>query len=190
LRAPARRAVRVLPVERHDARERGAVHGRHAVRALAESRRRQPARDRGAADGAPMTIDWPGGRRFAFTVFDDPDAQTLESGRPVYELLTDLGVRTTKGVWPIRGIGRPSDCGQTCAEPEYRTWVEGLQRLGFEIGYHNATSHTSPREETERGLATFKQYFGAYPGAMANHYACAEAIYWGEHRLSGAARGL
>ena len=38
-----------------------------------------------------MTVTWPGGRRFAFTVFDDPDAQTLDTGVPVYSLLADLG---------------------------------------------------------------------------------------------------
>ena len=48
---------------------------------------------------------WPGGKSFAFTIFDDPDSQTLEAGREVYALLADLGFRTTKGVWPIRGSG-------------------------------------------------------------------------------------
>ena len=132
-----------------------------------------------------MTTGWPGGKRFAFTVFDDPDAQTLETGREVYALLTDLGFRTTKAVWPIRGDGIPSDRGQTCAEDDYRKWVEELQACGFEIGFHNATSHTSPREETRRGLDTFARMFGEAPLAMANHYNCEEAIYFGEHRVSG-----
>jgi hypothetical protein len=132
-----------------------------------------------------MTISWPDGRRFAFTVFDDPDAQTLETGRPVYDLLTDLGFRTTKAIWPIRGDGTPSDRGRTCADEDYRKWVEALQFRGFEIGYHNATSHTSPREETRRGLDAFAHYFGEAPIAMANHYACEEAIYFGDQRVSG-----
>jgi hypothetical protein len=135
-----------------------------------------------------MAITWPEGRRFAFTVFDDPDAQTVETGRPVYALLADLGFRTTKAVWPIRGDGTPSDRGQTCAEDDYRKWVEELQARGFEIGYHNATSHTSPREETRRGLDTFARYFGPAPIAMANHYNCDEAIYFGEDRVSGLRR--
>ena len=82
---------------------------------------------------------WPDGRRFAFTVFDDPDAQTLETGGPVYALLADLGFRTTKAVWPIRGTGTPSDRGLTCADDAYRRWVEDLQSRGFEIGLHNGT---------------------------------------------------
>ena len=136
----------------------------------------------------PSPVRWPDGRRFAFTVFDDPDAQTLASGRPVYALLADLGFRTTKAVWPIRGTGTPSDRGETCAEDHYRKWVEELQAQGFEIGYHNATSHTSSREETRRGLDSFVRYFGAAPLAMANHYNCDEAIYFGEHRVSGLRR--
>ena len=55
----------------------------------------------------PPRIDWPDGHRFAFTVFDDPDALTLEKGREVYALLADLGFRTTKGTWPVTGPGTP-----------------------------------------------------------------------------------
>jgi hypothetical protein len=115
---------------------------------------------------------------------------TLASGKPVYDVLRDLGFRTTKAVWPIRGSGRPpdGDRGQTCAEPEYRKWVEGLHADGFEIAYHNATNHTSPREETIRALETFKQYFGPYPATMANHSQNEEGIYHGDERLSGLRR--
>ncbi len=136
------------------------------------------------------TTAWPDGKRFAFTVFDDPDAQTLESGKPVYDLLRALGFRTTKAVWPIRGGGRPTDRGQTCAETEYRKWAEELQADGFEIAYHNATNHSSPRDETIRGLETFKQYFGRYPASMANHMENDEAIYHGDRRLSGLRRAI
>lgn len=133
-------------------------------------------------------IPWPDGKRFAFTVFDDPDAQTLETGLSVYSFLSDLGFRTTKAVWPIRGGGVPSDHGSTCAEPDYRCWAQRLQADGFEIAFHNATAHTSPREETLRGLEAFAEYFGAYPSSMANHYANAEQIYSGDFRVSGAHR--
>jgi hypothetical protein len=133
---------------------------------------------------------WPGNKAFAFTIFYDPDSQTLEAGREVYALLHDLGFRTTKGVWPIRGNGVPSDHGGTCAEPEYRAWVQTLQVQGFEIGYHNATSHTSLRDETSKSLDVFEKYFGGPPVVMANHYFCDEAIYWNENRLSGSRRRL
>jgi len=130
-------------------------------------------------------MTWPDGKSFAFTIFDDPDSQTLEAGREVYALLADLGFRTTKGVWPIRGSGKPSDHGATCAEPEYRAWVQGLQQKGFEIGLHNATLHTSDRQQTQLGLQKFAEYFGDTPITMAQHYYCDENIYWADKRVSG-----
>lgn len=135
-------------------------------------------------------IVWPDGKRFAFTVFDDPDAQTLETGRRVYEFLAESGFRTTKGIWPVRGPREPSDCGGTCAEPDYLRWCQELQQQGFEIGYHNATLHTSFREETMAALELFEQQFGHSPSAMANHFAADEGIYWGENRLSSWRRVL
>jgi hypothetical protein len=135
-------------------------------------------------------VVWPDGKRFAFTIFDDPDAQTVASGRPVYDLLTDLGFRTTKAVWPVRGTGTPSDRGETCDEEDYRKWVEHLQIRGFEIGLHNATSHTSTREETRRGLEAFVRLFGDAPIALANHYNCDEGIYFGDARVSGLPRAI
>jgi hypothetical protein len=101
-------------------------------------------------------VRWPEGKRFPFTIFDDRDSQTLESGRRVYALLAGLGFRITKGVWPIHDSGTPSDHGGTCAEPEYRSWVRDLQAQGFEVGNHNATAHTSTREEALRGLDAFE----------------------------------
>jgi hypothetical protein len=135
-------------------------------------------------------MTWPDNRRFAFTIFDDPDSQTLEAGRAVYAFLEACGLRTTKGVWPIRGTGTPSDFGVTCADPGVVDWLQDLTRRGFEMGYHNATSHTSRREDVDRSLEQFAAYFGHYPRVMANHYFCDEKIYWNEHRVTGAHRLL
>jgi hypothetical protein len=137
-----------------------------------------------------MSAVWPEGKRFAFTVFDDTDSTTLANGVPVYRFLAGHGFRTTKSVWPVRGPGVPSDPGLTCDEPEYRDWVLGLQAQGFEIGYHMATSHTSEREETRRGLDRFRELFGHSPRAMANHFNCRENIYFGDQRVSGVHRLL
>jgi hypothetical protein len=131
---------------------------------------------------------WPDGKAFAFTIFDDPDSQTLEGGRKIYAFLRDAGLHTTKGVWPVRGPGEPSDHGGTCAEPDYRAWSRQLQQEGFEIALHNATLHTSTREETIEALEHFREYFGDYPSSMANHYYSDEGIYWGDARVSGTAR--
>ena len=51
-------------------------------------------------DTSRPRVQWPEGKAFAFTVFDDPDAQSYEDGRVVYSFLDDLGFRTTRGVWP------------------------------------------------------------------------------------------
>ncbi len=133
---------------------------------------------------------WPDNKRFAFTVFDDPDSQSLEAGEAVYGFLADCGLRTTKGVWPVRGPLKASDNGITCADDGCVPWLHSLQRAGFEIGFHNATSHTSTREETVCGLERFAELFGNNPRAMAHHYHCNENLYWGEHRLTGVHRAF
>jgi hypothetical protein len=136
-----------------------------------------------------MSVRWPDGKRFAFSIFDDPDAQSLAGGRAVYSFLADLGFRTTRGVWPLGTTREVNSPGETCANPAYLAHNLELQKLGFEIGYHNATPHSSVRDETRQALDLFKSYFGHDPRAMANHYN-REAIYWGPARLSGFARTL
>lgn len=135
-------------------------------------------------------MEWPGGKSFAFTVFDDTDLQTIENVSPVYTFLAELGYRTTKSVWPIRGAGVPKVGGVTCEEREYLEWVKKLQGQGFEIALHNVTYHTSVRQDTMRGLEHFRQLFGHYPWSMANHTGCDESIYWGNARLTGVRRLL
>jgi hypothetical protein len=132
---------------------------------------------------APV-VEWPEGKAFAFTVFDDPDSQTAEDARIVYGFLADLGLRTTKGVWPLGPRRQASDHGATCDDVTFRRWLQCLQQQGYEIGFHNATSHTSYRDETREGLERFREYFGAYPSSMANHYFSGEGIYFGDARLT------
>jgi hypothetical protein len=135
-------------------------------------------------------IDWPAGKDFAFTIFDDPDLDTVENVADIYSFLGDLGLRTTKAVWPIRGHGIPKVGGRTCEDEQYLKWVLRLNDQGFEIALHNVTYHTSTREQTIQGLETFRQLFGHDPYSMANHTGCAESIYWGGRRLSGVHRTM
>ena len=79
---------------------------------------------------APPRLTWPEGKSFAFTIFDDPDAQVLKDGREVYSLLADLGFRTTKGVWPSGPLRERNSTGDTCADPEYRDDALRLQERG------------------------------------------------------------
>jgi hypothetical protein len=131
------------------------------------------------------SITWPHGRQFAFSVFDDTDRATLDNVPPVYALLADLRLRTTKSVWPIKGTGKPSIGGATCDDPGYLRWVLDLKRRGFEIALHNATYHTSSRAETLRGLDVFRERFGAHPQCLANHTDVREGIYWAGSRVTG-----
>jgi len=133
---------------------------------------------------ARTQISWPNNRRFAFTIFDDPDGQSYETTRLVYSFLTELGFRTTIGVWPLDLRHETNSGGETCANPEYRAFLQELQHKGFEIGFHLAAPFDCTRAETVEALDLFTQYFGHDPSAMANHYN-ADAIYWGPARLSG-----
>jgi hypothetical protein len=131
------------------------------------------------------TIKWPQGKDFAFTIFDDPDLDTIENVSAIYSFLDELGFRTTKAVWPIQGSERPKIGGATCENKQYLEWVLSLQQHGFEIALHNVTYHTSTREQTAHGLDTFRRLFGHDPHSMSNHSGCHESIYWGRERLSG-----
>jgi hypothetical protein len=135
------------------------------------------------------SVTWPEGKSFAFTIFDDPDAQTYDDGRVVYSFLNDLGFRTTRGVWPGPAVRTPNSGGETCENPRYLDHTLELQDIGFEVGYHNTTKHSSTRDETIRGLEAFRSYFGHDPRAMANHYNT-EAIYWGRARVTPPLRTL
>jgi len=134
-------------------------------------------------------VQWPEGRRFAFTVFDDPDGQSFETTKLVYSFLADLGFRTTIGVWPLEIRRATNSGGETCGNPEYRAFLQGLQNRGFEIGFHLAAPYDTTRSETVEALDLFRQYFRHDPHAMANHYN-ADALYWGPARLSGWRRML
>jgi len=126
-------------------------------------------------------VQWPDGKRFAFTVFDDPDGSS-EASRMVYHFLAGLGFRTTMGVWPIGPIRERNCSGETCADPGYREYAAHMQSLGFEIGYHNAALHFCTREEIVRSFEAFREYFGRYPQCATNHFNT-DALYWGSARL-------
>lgn len=130
-------------------------------------------------------VTWPDGRAFAFTVFDDTDNATIANVKPVYELLAELGIRTTKSVWAIEAQGEPDIGGTTCDDADYRDWTLALRDQGFEIGSHGATSLTSPREQVARSLERFREIYGHPPAALANHAFCEELIYWGPERVTG-----
>lgn len=135
-------------------------------------------------------IEWPDGKKFAFTIFDDPDGQSLAQTQEVYDFLADLGMRTTIGVWSVEpGPERRNSTGETCRNEAYLRTIRGFQDRGFEIGFHSAGPASLTRSEIAAGLDYFRECFGADPTTMANHYN-ADAIYWGAARLSGINRAV
>jgi hypothetical protein len=133
-------------------------------------------------------VGWPDGKVFAFSIFDDTDWATVDGVRPVYDLLRDLGLRTTKSVWAASGDQVPRIGGSTCEDLEYRNWTLRLQADGFEIASHGATPVTSPREAVRASLDRFRTIYGHDPLTLANHADCRESIYWGEDRVDGCSR--
>lgn len=132
-----------------------------------------------------MSARFPEGRDFAFTILDDTDDSTLENVRPVYERLHELGLRTTKTVWPM-------DCPEgsriffaadTLQRREYLEFTQQLATWGFEIASHGATMESSRRERVEAGLAFLLREFGEIPRLHANHAFNRESVYWGSDRF-------
>jgi hypothetical protein len=127
---------------------------------------------------------FPNNKNFAFSIFDDTDNSTLESIKPVYHLLQDLGFKTTKSVWPLPGVPDARFGGSTLEDRDYLEFILQLQREGFEIGLHNVRSGSAPREVVQQGLEEFRSRIGDYPRCHANHSNNSENIYWGSSRLS------
>ena len=139
-----------------------------------------------------MKIQWPEGKAFAFTVFDDTDLSIPGNFEKVYEFLHELGFKTTKSVWPTSGhYARPRHPqGSTCEDPEYLKKVLEIQSRGTEIGFHNSFELALERADIVKGLDEFKRLFGHFPRAMSNHGVSTEAVYWGEARLDGVPRAI
>lgn len=130
-------------------------------------------------------MEFPNGKRFAFSILDDTDDSTVSNVAPVYALLRDIGMRTTKTVWPV---GCPEGsrlffAGETLEDRGHLRLTHELADAGFEIASHGATMESSDRERTLRGLEFLKMEFGAYPRLFCNHGFNRENLYWGDKRF-------
>lgn len=130
-------------------------------------------------------MDFPTGKRFAFSILDDTDDSTVSNVAPFYELLRDLRMRTTKTVWPM---GCPEGsrlffAGETLQDSGHLRFAHELAGFGFEIASHGATMESSDRARTLRGLEFLKKEFGAYPRLYCNHGYNRENLYWGSKRF-------
>jgi glycosyltransferase involved in cell wall biosynthesis len=133
---------------------------------------------------------FPGNKKFAFSIFDDTDLGTVENVGPVYRLLEELGMHTTKSVWPLASAPGAKLAGDSLQNPKYRQFVLELRDQNFEIALHNVRNTDSTREETEQGLEEFRRVIGHYPRVHANHCSNRENVYWGAARFSTLASTL
>ncbi|MFH1372603.1 MAG: hypothetical protein ABII79_02255 [bacterium] len=128
---------------------------------------------------------WPEEKTFAFTVIDDTDQATLPAVQPIYELLHQLGLHTTKTVWvePTVEPEENDSCGDTLADEPYRDFILRLQDRGFEIAFHGARGGSSKRLETKAALEQFQRILGHDPKVHVNHFQNRENLYGGRHKL-------
>lgn len=133
-------------------------------------------------------VEWPCGKRFAFTIVDDTDASTVENVRAVYDFLAAQGFRITKTVWPLDPLGKPFTGGHSLENPHYRNWVATLAADGFEIALHGISDGASTRERVFEGLSRFRESIGHDPRLHANHVGQTECLYWGTERFDGIVR--
>ena len=127
---------------------------------------------------------FPDNKSFAFTILDDTDDATLENVRPIYYLLNELGMKTTKTAWPM-------DCpegsklyfaAETLQNIEYRDFVRQLIADGFEFASHGATMESSLRQRTQEGFKYIERELHVKPTVYCNHGHNRENIYWGAQR--------
>jgi len=130
------------------------------------------------------SVEWPEGKKFAFTIFDDTDNSTVENTKPVYDLLGQIGIRITKSVWPLRSDPDDPTAGESLQDEAYLDFILGLQEAGFEIGYHGARGGDNPRSVTHEALDLFRESLGHDPATYAQHARSIENVYWGERRTA------
>src|SRR5262249_52904432 len=100
---------------------------------------------------------FPNNKKFAFSVFDDTDLSTVENVSAVYRLLDELGIHTTKSVWPLASSNGVRLGGATLQDPGYLDFVMQLRQRGFEIALHSVRNATATRQEVRRGLEEFRR---------------------------------
>ncbi len=129
-------------------------------------------------------IEFPENKQFAFTIIDDTDEAYLENIKPVYDILFENKLKTTKTVWvyPSRNINVSR--GDCLNRKEYLDFILDIYSKGYEIGLHNVGSGDFKRDEIIQGLNEFHIKLGFYPKLHTNHSYNKDNIYWGSKRFS------
>lgn len=127
-------------------------------------------------------MQYPKGKRFAFTIIDDTDGDIISNTRPVYEFLIKMGFKTTKTVWTLP----PKDAfkGFSLSNYHYRQHINKLQREGVEIALHGVSSGRNTRQDILDGLEIYKKFIGKYPKIQINHAQNPDNLYWGLKRFT------
>ena len=127
-------------------------------------------------------MTFPNNKKFALTIIDDTDGDEIENTRPVYDFLSEIGLKATKTIWALP----PKDNfrGLSLSDYRYRQYIKKLERKGFEIALHSVGSGKMTRQDTLDGLEIFRQFIGSYPKIQANHAQNPDSIYWGIKRLT------
>jgi hypothetical protein len=131
-----------------------------------------------------QTSNWPDGKQFAFSIIDDTDEATLATIKPIYELLSDLRLITTKTVWVYpTPAGDPWEKGETLENEAYKSFIQDLKNMGFEIALHGVRGTSSTRRVIAEGLQTYRQVIGEYPKVHVNHSRNLDNLHWGSERM-------
>jgi hypothetical protein len=123
---------------------------------------------------------YPDGKSFGFTIIDDTDGSSLEMIRPIYDYLTEIGLRTTKTVWvtaPKTFTRCLWDESDTLEREEYIVYLKTLQEKGFEIALHNVSGESNVRKDIIDGLEKFRRILGNYPRINVHHEKNMENLY-------------
>ena len=128
-------------------------------------------------------IVWPNSKKFAFTIIDDTDNAVLSQIKPIYDLLLENNIFTTKTTWVFNS--RNKYYGDTLENEKYKQYLLYLSSRGFEIALHNVGSGNFNRKEILNGLSVFESVFGSPPKIQINHSNNADNIYWGRERFYG-----
>lgn len=127
-------------------------------------------------------VKWPNGKSFAFTIVDDTDEATVNNVKPIYDLLYELGIKTTKTVWAFPS--RDEFSGDTLADENYAQFIKELSDKGYEIAFHGAGSGAFTGEETVLSQEIIKNLIGYYPRLYINHANNIGNLYWNHKRFS------
>ena len=123
---------------------------------------------------------WPHNKKFAFTIIDETDFAFTGKIRPIYDLLYQLNMRTTKTVWVLKS--EDESWGQSLENDSYKQLILDLHSKGFEIALHNISNDAAETKRVTEGLEIFKSVFGSYPAIQTNH-SNNNNIYWGHKRF-------